>query len=76
MKTISEKAARKKLGLRIRQLRQDQDLTQKQLGFEAGLSRLQILKLEAGEKNATLETLRSIAGALDVHLKELFEFDY
>ncbi len=75
MKTISAKASRKKLGENIRKARKIQGISQKQLGFEAGLSRELVSQIESGKTNLTHDTLHSIAVALDVDIQELFDFE-
>lgn len=69
-------AFRKMLGLRIRELRKRQKISQAQLAFEAGVRREAIIHIERGEQNPTTETMLGIANALQVHIKELFEFEY
>lgn len=76
MKALSAKASRKKLGARIRKVREDQELSQKQLAFEANISRYLVIQIEQGETNLTHDTLHAIAVALDVEIKGLFDFEY
>jgi transcriptional regulator with XRE-family HTH domain len=76
VKSISSAAFQKKLGARIRAIRKKQKVSQKQLAFECDLSREQVYRMELGNKNVTVDTLRAIAGALDVHVREFFDFDY
>jgi transcriptional regulator with XRE-family HTH domain len=68
--------ARKSLGRRIRSLRKTQNISQEQLAFESGLSRQYISYLESGYKSPTFDTLLSIAEAMDVHVKDLLDFEY
>lgn len=76
MEASKKKKVRKLLGKKIRKLRTTQKISQAQLAFESGLVRQEISYLESGLKNATLDTLLSIADALDVHVKELLDFEY
>ena len=62
----------KKIGRRIRELRQDRGLSQEQLAFEADLHRAYIGQIERGEKNIGVRNLEKIAKALKVSMKELF----
>ena len=62
----------KKIGQRIRELRQDRGLSQEQLAFEADLHRAYIGQIERGEKNIGVQNLEKIAKALKVSMKELF----
>lgn len=66
----------KKLGKRIKELRKAQKISQAQLAYESGVRREAIVHIERGEQNPTAETLLGIAGALEVHARDLFDFDY
>ncbi len=48
----------------LRELRKKTELTQEQLGFEAGLERNYISMLERGERQPTLSTLMKLAPPL------------
>lgn len=76
MKSINSKTLLKKLGKRIREIRKDQKISQAQLAFESGTSREEIYRLELGYQNVTTEVLHAIAQALDIHIKEFFDFEY
>nr|WP_299067270.1 helix-turn-helix transcriptional regulator [uncultured Allomuricauda sp.] len=65
----------KKVGLRIRQLRKDKQLSQFQLSIEADLTKNQIGRIERAERNTSLVTLNRIADALEVPLHTLFLFE-
>lgn len=64
----------KKLGTRISVLRKKQNLTKVQLAFEINSSESNIRRIEKGEVNLGAYTLLKIAKALNVEMKELFEF--
>lgn len=66
------KAIRKRLGEKIRQLRKIRELTQEQLGEKAGISYKFIGEVERGTVNPSLDSLIAISQALDVNVKELF----
>jgi DNA-binding XRE family transcriptional regulator len=66
----------RKLGRRIRDLRKAQQISQSQLAFESGLQRVTIGAIERGEQNPTAETLYNIAKALDVNVREFFDFEH
>lgn len=56
----------------IRKARKKAGLSQDKLAREAGVAYNTVVKIESGEnKNPTIETLRSIAKALDVSVDEL-----
>ena len=57
------------LGERIKALRERRGLTQAQLADRVDLSVIFIRKLEAGERNASFETLERIARELRVTLR-------
>lgn len=65
----------KSLGLRIKQLRLDSNLTQTDLAFKAGIEQYHVSKIENGTNSASITTLNSIANALGVSLVELLTFD-
>jgi len=56
----------------IRKARKKAGLSQDKLAREAGVAYNTVVKIESGEnKNPTIETLRSIAKALDVSVDDL-----
>ena len=56
----------------IRKTRKKAGLSQDKLAREAGVAYNTVVKIESGEnKNPTIETLRSIARALDVSVDEI-----
>lgn len=62
------------LGKRIKKLRLEQKVSQIQLAYEAGMSREQLGRIENGKINTSVENIFSIAKALNVELKEIFNF--
>lgn len=64
----------RKLGRRIRELRKAQKISQDQLAYESGLQRVTIGAIERGEQNPTTETLLNISQALNVEVRDLFDF--
>ena len=63
---------RRRLGARLRALRDARGLTQEQLGEKAGISWHFLSSIERGRKGATTDTLAKLASLLDVTLSELF----
>lgn len=61
------------LGFNVQRLRRERKLSQEQLSFLAGRTRAYISGLEAGRRNATLETIATLAQALGVEPHELIE---
>ena len=74
MKYIRNETAIKALGLRVKKLRKTQKISQKQLAFEAEIQETQLRRIEKGQINTGISTIVAIANALDVSLKELFDF--
>ena len=62
------------LGVRIKQARERQGLTQQMLASKAGISRIYVAKLEAGDRQSpSLPTLERIAQALKLKLVDLLK---
>ena len=55
----------------LRRLREGKELTQAEIAKSAGLSRVGYRNIESGQSLPRVETLRSLAAALDVGLQEL-----
>ena len=64
----------KSLGKRIKYLREERNLTQDKLSEKTGLSIDYIGKIEVNINKPGLRALIKIANALDVHIKEIFNF--
>lgn len=63
----------KKVGYRIREIRESKGMTQAELCEKSGITRTTIWKLELGEDEVTTsKTLLKIADALGVTIGELF----
>ena len=62
---------RKRVGLNLKRLRQERDLSQERFAFEAGLHRTYISGVERGVRNPTVTVLEEIAIALKVPTSEL-----
>lgn len=60
------------LGERLRYLRETRKLTQAQLATQSKVSQATIAHIEKGSKDPSVETLRKVAEALDVHIATLF----
>jgi len=63
----------KKVGSRIRQLRLQQGWSQDVFADISGIHRAQVGAIERGEMNVTLKTLKTVADALKVKVKDLVE---
>jgi transcriptional regulator with XRE-family HTH domain len=63
---------RKRLGMRIREMRKSAGMTQEELGERASLNYKFIGELERGRVNVGLDSIARIAGALGVKIGDLF----
>ncbi len=63
------------IGKRIKVIRQQKSMTQETLGLLTGIDSADISKYESGKINLTLKTIAKFAIALEVHPKELYDFD-
>lgn len=64
----------KAFGNQLRKLRQDKGLSMRQLAAEADMEYSQLSKIERGVINTTISTVHSLALALGVSEKSLFDF--
>ena len=62
----------KEFGLRIRELRLENKLSQEKLSFKTGFHRTYIGMIERAEKNITLINIEKIAKALETKVTKLF----
>jgi transcriptional regulator with XRE-family HTH domain len=60
-----------KVGLTIRRLREAQALTQAALARQAGIGRITLVRIEGGTQDPTLNTLKRIARALGLRMRDL-----
>ena len=65
----------KKVGERIRHLRELKGMSQQELAYEADIPKTQVGRVERAENNTSLVTLGRIAQALDIPLSQLFVFE-
>lgn len=64
---------RKRLGARIRALREENDWSQEELADRAGLHRTYISAVERGVRNPTISVIERVAVALDISLSVLMD---
>lgn len=67
---------KKKLGLKIKELRKREGLTQEQLAELIDMEQNSISVIESGRNFPTLGTLEKIAQILEVNLSDFFNYDY
>jgi len=68
----AERSLEKAIGLQIKHLRRQHDLSIADLAAQAGISTGMLSKIENGQISASLGSLNAIAGALGVPISQLF----
>jgi len=61
-----------KLGLRIKELRNQKEMSQKDLAYASDLDRSYIASVENGQRNISIVNIEKIADAFGVSLSEFF----
>lgn len=74
MKLGNDKDIIKLFGIKVKEYRISQKITQAQLAFEAEMPREQIGRIERGQINTSLKNIEAIANALGLHPKDLLDF--
>ena len=64
----------KKVGLNISYYRKEQNITQEALAEIIGISRLHLSRIENASVSASLSIIFAIADALNIPVKNLFDF--
>ncbi|MCO6174433.1 helix-turn-helix domain-containing protein [Flavobacterium sp. NRK F10] len=64
----------KKIGKRIQELRELQNLSQQDFAAKINYDKSNMSRLESGKTNMTVTTLEKVSKALNVELVELFKF--
>ncbi|MCE2734586.1 MAG: helix-turn-helix transcriptional regulator [Flammeovirgaceae bacterium] len=64
---------KEKIGLRIKEIREAQGMSQKDLSYAADLDRSYIASVENGQRNISIVNIEKIAIALGVTLKDFFK---
>lgn len=72
---MQDKTFLKLLGQRISQIRKEKEVSQVELAEKLGTFHTQIGRIERGEVNCTINSLRHIAEELKVSLSELLDFE-
>ncbi|WP_174286287.1 helix-turn-helix domain-containing protein [Sphingomonas bacterium] len=63
---------RELVGLNLRRLRVERDISQERLAFDSGVDRSYLGGMERGEENPTVDILDRLATTLAVSIAELF----
>ena len=74
MQNVKDKVYLKKLGNRIRALRKEKGLSQLDLGVSMDNYAEQISRIERGQLNVSICTLKKIAESLEITISELLKF--
>ncbi len=75
MKQTRDIEAIKAFGIKLREVRKLKKLSQEQLAYSADLELSQISRIERGIINTSISQVFQIARALEIHVKELFDFE-
>ena len=75
MQYVKDEKFLKKLGAKIRELRKSRNMTQVELGVACNNYAEQIGRIERGELNVTICSLKTIAKALKIKLKDLVDLE-
>ncbi|BBH25620.1 helix-turn-helix domain-containing protein [Intestinibaculum porci] len=65
----------KRFGLRIRELRMMQEISQEELAWRCQLSKNYVSDVERGTRNVSLKAIEKFAKGLDVRIEDLFHFE-
>lgn len=63
------------LGKQIKKLRKEKSLTQQELAYKCDMEKSNLIRIESGRTNPTTKTLKTIADALDLKVKDFFDFE-
>lgn len=66
----------KKFGIKLAYIRKTRKLSQMKLAEKVNMNFNYIGQIERGEANTTIHTMKILADALDIELKELFTFSF
>ena len=66
----------KRFGAKLAYIRKSKKLSQMKLAEIVDMNFNYIGQIERGEANVTIKTMRILANALDVELKDLFDFSF
>jgi transcriptional regulator with XRE-family HTH domain len=64
----------KLFGEQLQRLRLSKKLTQELLAYTADIPISQVGRIERGEINTTISTIKALSKALDIPVKEMFDF--
>ena len=71
---MTKESLQKNIGLRIKQLRLQKDISQQDLAAQCNFEKSNMSRLEAGNVNPSAYTLLKIAKSLNIEIKEILDF--
>ncbi len=74
MTKIRDEKYLKTLGKRIKEIRKQKGISTYDLSYESNVSRSQINSIEKGDINTSICTLKAIADAMELKVKDLIDF--
>ena len=76
MSLYTDDALLRNIGSRIRLLRKERSMSLRDLAYSIGMEPSNLSVIENGKSNPQLLTYAKIAAALELSLKELFDFEF
>jgi transcriptional regulator with XRE-family HTH domain len=73
---IRNEAYNKAFGANLKRLRTAKKLSREALAAQAGIEPKQVYRIEVGESSPTIATVVTIATAMGMHPKKMFDFDF
>ncbi len=73
---MDRNSTQKKFGAKLAYIRKLKNIAQEELAAMVGISFQYISQIECGVANPTLEKIIKLAEALDVEVKDLFDFSF
>lgn len=64
-----------KIGLRIRELRKERNISQQELSYQSDTDRTYLTQVENGKRNISIKNLFRITNALKISIKEFFNHE-
>ncbi|SNZ01817.1 helix-turn-helix domain-containing protein [Flagellimonas pacifica] len=64
----------KSLGKKVKEVRIQKNISTYDLSYESNVSRSQINSIEKGDINTTICTIKALADAMEVDIKDLLDF--
>ena len=65
----------KKFGGNLQKIRMQNKMSQESLAFAADIPISQVGRIERGEINTTISTVKALSIALNINIKDLFDFE-